>query len=117
MDEADLVITGHLTEALRNYLLDGGKVLWLAETDDAQQSQWGGYYGVHIGPRKGTPWSGDNEVHSGLFLGWIHKAVALIAERTVGRGKLLISTYRLCEHLSSHPVAAVLVRDMPAKLA
>jgi Glycosyl hydrolases family 2, sugar binding domain/Glycosyl hydrolases family 2/Glycosyl hydrolases family 2, TIM barrel domain len=162
MAEADVVITGHLTEDLRNYLLDGGKVLWLAETDDAQQSHWGGYYGVHVGPRKGTVWSGDwasnmnwlcqdklfkdipteglvdfafadltpehvihgihpyyfeNEVHSGLFLGWIHKAVALIAERTVGRGKLLISTYRLCDHLSSHPVAAILVRDMLARLA
>jgi hypothetical protein len=161
MDKADLVITDHLTEDLRNYLLQGGKVLWLAETDDAQQSHWGGYYGVHVGPRKGTPWSGDwasnmnwlcqdklfkdiptnglvdfafadltpehvihgvhpyyfeNEVHSGLFLGWIHKVVALIAERTVGRGKLLISTYRLKEHLASHPVAAVLVRDMVAQL-
>jgi hypothetical protein len=162
IDTADIVVTGRLTEALRNHLLHGGKVLWLAESDDAQQSHWGGYYGVHVGPRAGTAWSGDwasnlnwlvqdklfkdiptagvvdfafadltpdhvihgihpyyyaTEVHSGLFLGWIHKVVALMAERTVGKGKLFISTYRLKRHLATHPVAAILVRDMLARLS
>jgi len=66
-------------------------------------------HGVH-------PYQFASDVHSGLFLGWIHKVVALIAERNVGEGKLLISTYRLSQHLTSHPVAAVMMRDMIATL-
>ena len=58
------------------------------------------------------PYHYATDVHSGLFLGWIHKVVALIAERKVGAGKLLISTYRLGKHLTTHPVAAILLRDM-----
>ena len=161
-DQADVVVTGQLTEDLRQYLLQGGRVLWLAETDDAQQTPLAGYYGAHIAPRKGNAWSGDwasnfnwlsqdvlfkdiptegtvdfafadltpehvihgvhpnyyqTEVHSGLFLGWIQKVVALISERRIGRGKLMISTYRLKDHLTKHPVADVLVRDMLGRVA
>ena len=161
-EQADVVVTGHLTEELRQYLLQGGRVLWLAETDDAQQTPLAGYYGAHVAPRKGSPWSGDwasnfnwlnqdvlfkdiptngtvdfafadltpehvihgvhpyyyqTDVHSGLFLGWIQKAVALVSERNIGRGKLMISTYRLKDHLTKHPVADVLVRDLLARVA
>ena len=62
------------------------------------------------------PFHYATDVHSGLFLGWIHKVVALIAERKVGDGKLLISTYRLGQHLTTHPVAAIMLRDMVAAL-
>jgi hypothetical protein len=157
MADADVVVTATLTEALRTHLLAGGRVLWLAESDDAQQARWGGHHPVSIGPRHGTPWSGDwasnfnwlcqdvyfkdiptdgmvdfafadltpehvihgvhpmhfaTDVQSGLFLGWIHKAVALIARRGVGRGQLMISTYRLRAQLNTHPVAAILLRDL-----
>ncbi len=160
--QADVVVTGHLTEALREHVLAGGKVLWLAESDDAQQTQLTGTNGAHIGPRAGTTWSGDwasnfnwlcqdvlfkdiptggrvdfafvdltpehvihgvhpysfgDDVHAGLFLGWIHKAVALVAERQVGAGRVLISTFRLKDHVAKHPVAAVLLRDMLAHTA
>jgi hypothetical protein len=160
--DAELVVTGVLDEGLRDYLNDGGRVVWLAETDDAQQSRWGGYYPVNVGPRRGTPWSGDwasnfnwlnqdklfkdiptdglvdfafkdltpehvihgvhpthfaNDVHAGLFLGWIQKPVALVAERVVGRGRLLISTFRIGAHLATHPVAAVMIRDLIARSA
>jgi hypothetical protein len=67
-------------------------------------------HGVH-------PYHFATDVHSGLFVGWIHKVVALIAERGIGQGRLLISTYRLGQHLSTHPVAAILVRDMLARVA
>jgi Glycosyl hydrolases family 2, sugar binding domain/Glycosyl hydrolases family 2/Glycosyl hydrolases family 2, TIM barrel domain len=160
--QADVVVTGHLTEAIREYVMAGGKVLWLAETDDAQQSILHGTNAAHVGPRAGTSWSGDwasnfnwlcqdvlfkdiptdgrmdfafadltpehvihgvhpysfaDDVHAGLFLGWIHKAVALVAERQVGAGRLLISTFRLKDHLTAQPVAAVLLRDMLAHTA
>ena len=67
-------------------------------------------HGVH-------PYYYQTDVHSGLFLGWIQKAVALVSERNIGRGKLMISTYRLEDHLTKHPVADVLVRDLLARVA
>jgi hypothetical protein len=67
-------------------------------------------HGVH-------PYSFADDVHAGLFLGWIHKVVALVSERQVGAGRLFISTFRLKDHLSTQPVAAVLLRDMLAHTA
>lgn len=57
------------------------------------------------------------EVHAGLFVGWLHHPVALIGERRLGDGRVLISTFRLREHLTTHPVAQIMVRDMIAHLA
>jgi hypothetical protein len=56
-------------------------------------------------------------VHSGLFVGWVHHIAALVAERPIDRGRLMICTYRLREHLGSHPVATVMMRDMIARMA
>jgi hypothetical protein len=42
----------------------------------------------------------------------LHKAVALIAERRYEAGRLLISTFRLQDHLHTHPVAAWMFRDL-----
>ncbi|MBL8095094.1 MAG: hypothetical protein JNL73_13070, partial [Anaerolineales bacterium] len=50
--------------------------------------------------------------HAGLTVGWLHKTVALIAERSLGRGHLLISTLRLSRALPHHPVAQALVAEM-----
>jgi hypothetical protein len=58
-----------------------------------------------------------SDVHAGLFVGWLHHTAALVAERRYGSGRLLISTFRLREHLSTHPVAAIMLRDMIAHLA
>jgi hypothetical protein len=55
-------------------------------------------------------------VHAGLFVGWVHHVVALVAERSVDRGRLMISTFRLAEHLGRHPVATIMVRDMIGRL-
>jgi hypothetical protein len=52
------------------------------------------------------------DVYAGLFVGWLHKNVALVAERRVGRGHLLISTFRLSKQLTRQPVAAVMLNDM-----
>lgn len=157
--EAHLAVALTLTDAVREYLLQGGRVLWLAETDDARQTCLGG---VQLVPRRGTPWQGDwassfswlyqdrlfaaipaegvvdfafagltpdhvltgftphafaADVHAGLFVGWLHKTVALIAERRLGRGRLLASTFRLSQHIATHPVAALMVRDMLSHLS
>jgi hypothetical protein len=56
-------------------------------------------------------------VHAGLFVGWVHHVVALVAERPVDRGRLLACTFRLREHLGSHPVATIMMRDMIERVA
>jgi hypothetical protein len=157
--EADMVIVSRLTDEWRWYIQKGGRVLWMAETDDAQQTFLGA---VEVLPRKGRKWQGDwasnmnwirqdrmfsgipvggvldfafadlipdhiisglsprdfaGDVHAGLFVGWLHHAVALVAERRFGNGRLLISTFRLLEQLSQHPVAAIMLRDMIEHLA
>jgi hypothetical protein len=56
-------------------------------------------------------------VHAGLFVGWLHHVVALVAERSVDRGRLMICTFRLRDHLGIHPVATLMLRDMVERLA
>jgi hypothetical protein len=159
VDDAEVVVAERMTDDLRWYVQNGGRVLWLAETPDCQQTHLGP---ISIANRHGRSWQGDwassmswlrqdrmfreigsggtvdfafadltpeavivglsprdfaNEVHSGLFVGWVHHVVALIAERRVDRGHLLICTYRLREQLCSNPVATVMMRDMIARLA
>jgi len=55
-------------------------------------------------------------VHAGLFVGWLHRNVALVAEKRFGAGRVLISTFNLSAHLVSNPVAQIMVRDMIAAL-
>jgi len=54
------------------------------------------------------------DVHAGLFVGWLHHVVGLVAERRVGAGRLLISTFLLRERLHDHPVARIMFDDMLA---
>ena len=58
-----------------------------------------------------------SNVHSGLFVGWIHHTVALVAERAMDKGRLLISTFKLRDHLGTHPVATIMMRDMIRRVA
>ncbi|HEY0005019.1 MAG TPA: glycoside hydrolase family 2 TIM barrel-domain containing protein [Pyrinomonadaceae bacterium] len=159
LDEADVVVVDRMTDELRWYVQRGGRVLWLAESTESQQTYLGN---LNIAAREGRPWQGDwasnfnwlrqdrmfkeiptggtvdfafanltpdhvitglsprdfaSDVHAGLFVGWIHQTVALVAERRFGRGRLIVSTFCLSKHLTSHPVAAVMLRDMVAHLA
>jgi hypothetical protein len=156
---ADLVVVETMTDELRWYAQNGGKVLWLAESPESQQAHLGA---ISIAQRHGRSWQGDwassmswirqdkifggiptggtvdfafadltpetvivglsprdfaANVHSGLFVGWVHHIVALVAERPVDRGRLMICTYRLREHLGTHPVATIMMRDMIARMA
>lgn len=43
------------------------------------------------------PWDFDAHAHAGLFVGWIHKPVALAAERRYGRGRAVITTFKLTD--------------------
>ena len=64
-----------------------------------------------------TPRDFAANVHSGLFVGWVHHIVALVAERPIDRGRLMICTYRLRDHLGTHPVATIMMRDMIRRLS
>jgi hypothetical protein len=64
-----------------------------------------------------TPRDFASHVYAGLFVGWVHQVVALVAERPVDRGRLMACTFRLREHLGTHPVATVMIRDMISRLA
>jgi hypothetical protein len=158
-DSADLVVVEQMTDELRWYVQNGGRVLWLAEEPESQQAHLGS---ISIAQRHGRSWQGDwassmnwirqdkifggipsggtvdfafadltpetvivgltprdfaASVHSGLFVGWVHHIVALVAERPIDRGRLMISTYRLRQHLGTHPVATIMMRDMIARIA
>jgi hypothetical protein len=158
-DSADLVVVERMTDELRWYVQNGGRVLWLAEEPDSQQAHLGS---ISIAQRHGRSWQGDwassmswirqdkifggipsggtvdfafadltpetvivgltprdfaANVHSGLFVGWAHHIVALVAERPIDRGRLMISTYRIREHLGTNPVATIMMRDMIERIA
>jgi hypothetical protein len=150
LSEADLAVVRTLDDSGREYLLNGGRVLLLAEQDDALQTH---IPGIAIEPRDGTSWQGDwassfgwhrfedlptqcvvnfafagltpehvihgfaprdfaLDVYAGLFVGWIHKPIPTIACRRVGRGTLLISTFRLTQSLEVNPLAMYLFSEL-----
>jgi Glycosyl hydrolases family 2, sugar binding domain/Glycosyl hydrolases family 2, TIM barrel domain/Glycosyl hydrolases family 2 len=54
-------------------------------------------------------WEFGGAVQAGLVVGWAHKPAALIAERRVGKGAVLASTFRLLRNAPGEdPVAATL---------
>ena len=54
-------------------------------------------------------WEFGGPVHAGIVVGWVHKPMALIAERRVGKGGLVASTFRLFNDAAlQDPVAATL---------
>ena len=159
MQAAELVVVERMTDELRWYVQNGGRVLWLAEEADSQQAHLGA---ISVAHRHGRSWQGDwassmswlrqdrmfhdipsagtvdfafadltpetvivgltprdfaANVHSGLYVGWVHHIVALVAERPIDKGRLMICTYRLRDHLGTHPVATIMMRDMIARMA
>jgi len=53
---SDLVITTNLDDSFREFLLSGGRILFLADNDDALNTY---IPGLQISSRVGTPWQGD----------------------------------------------------------
>jgi hypothetical protein len=56
------------------------------------------------------------DVYAGLFVGWLHKPMPVVARRRVGQGEVLVSTFRLSRHLASNPLAQYLFAEL-VKLA
>ncbi len=157
--QAAIRVCATITDADRSFVQSGGRVLWLADSDDAQQAT---HVGLLHAARRGRSWQGDwassmswvrpdgllselptgglvdwafrgltpnhvfaslpprdfaGDVHAGLFVGWVHQPVALIAERRLGAGRLLGCTFRLREQLTAHPVARVMMNALLGHLA
>lgn len=154
LSQADIAVVSTLNDACREFLLRGGKVLFLAESDDALQTH---IPNLRIAPRDGTPWQGDwassfgwhrfatlptenavnfafadltpehvlhgfaprnfaLDVYAGLFVGWIQKPIPTIARRRVGRGMLLVSTFRLAKNIETNPLARHLLAELMSLL-
>jgi hypothetical protein len=59
------------------------------------------------------PWEFESRVHAGVFVGWAHKPAAIVAERPFGKGKLVMSTFRLREDAPGFdPVASYLAEAL-----
>jgi hypothetical protein len=155
LSRADVAVVTTLDDACREFLLQGGRVLLLAETDDALQTY---IPGIGIASRSGTPWQGDwassfgwhrfeslptdhvvnfafadltpehvihgfaprdfaLNVFAGLFVGWLHKPIPTLARKRVGRGTLLISTFRLSKNLETNSLAKYLLCELLKLLA
>lgn len=56
LSTADIAVTTTLDDSFRNFILRGGRVLFLAESADALQTH---IPGLAIESRNGTPWQGD----------------------------------------------------------
>ncbi len=65
--------------------LPGGPLIDLSFSDVVPRHVLGGFSG----------WEFGGPVHAGIVVGWVHKPAALIAERAVGRGAVVASTFRL----------------------
>ena len=54
-------------------------------------------------------WEYGNNIHAGIVVGWVHKPAAFIAEKRVGRGGVVATTFRLTrEAPGADPLAAAL---------
>ena len=59
------------------------------------------------------PWEHEAHVPAALVVGWGHKASAIIAERWFGRGKAVLTTFRLsADAPGADPVATMLVHAL-----
>jgi len=56
------------------------------------------------------PFDYETDVHGGLFVGWVHKPVALLAERRLGKGRVVLTTLRpMVDSAGVDPVATTLL--------
>jgi hypothetical protein len=54
-------------------------------------------------------WEFRGRVHSGTVVGWVHRPAAFVIEKRLGKGKLVISTFRLMrDAFDADPVATAL---------
>ena len=54
-------------------------------------------------------WEFRGRVHAGTVVGWVHRPAAFVIEKRLGKGKLVISTFRLMrDPFDADPVATAL---------
>ncbi|MBC7736893.1 MAG: glycoside hydrolase family 2, partial [Candidatus Saccharibacteria bacterium] len=87
--------------------LPGGPLIDLSFSDVVPRHVMGGFSG----------WEFGGPVHAGLVVGWVHKPAALIAERRVGKGALVASTFRLTGHPPGQDPVADALFDRLIRLA
>ncbi len=87
--------------------LPGGPLIDLSFSDVVPRHVMGGFSGSEFG----------GPVHAGLVVGWVHKPVALIGERRVGKGALVASTFRLTGHAPGQDPVADALFDRLVRLA
>jgi len=88
--------------------LPGGPLIDLSFSDVVPHHVLGGFSG----------WEFGGPVHAGVVVGWVHKPAALIAERPVGQGALVASTFRLTRSApGADPVADALFDRLVALAA
>ena len=150
LTQAQVAVVTVLDDTYRDFILRGGKVLLLAEEEEALKLH---VPGLDITERDDTAWQGDwassfgwhrfkaiptggvvnfafagltpehvitdfsprefaFDVHAGLFVGWLHKAVPTIARRRMGQGEVLVSTFRLSQNLEKNPLAMYLFAEL-----
>ena len=62
------------------------------------------------------PWEHEAHVAAGLVVGWGHRACAVVAERWFGRGKAVLTTFRVsADAPGADPVATMLVHALIAQ--
>ena len=87
--------------------LPGGPLIDLSFSDVVPRHVMGGFSG----------WEFGGPVHAGLVVGWVHKPMALIGERRVGKGGLVASTFRLTGHPPGQDPVADALFDRLLRLA
>lgn len=61
------------------------------------------------------PWEFAPRVHAGVVVGWVHKPAAFVVEKALGRGRLVVSTFRLLrDGPDADPVATALLDGLLA---
>jgi hypothetical protein len=59
----------------------------------------------------------QGRVHGGLVIGWVHKPVALVVERSYGKGRFVASTFRLMRDAPGADPTATLLMEGLLRLA
>ena len=61
------------------------------------------------------PWEHEAHVPAALVVGWAHKAAAVVAERWFGRGKAVLTTFRVsADAPGADPVATTILHALIA---
>ena len=63
------------------------------------------------------PWEFDGRIHAAVAVGWLHKPAATVIEKALGRGKLVATTFRLCEDAPGADPTATALADGLLRLA